>query len=67
VHTLEIIEARESPPDADLSVEWRGYHYGVRPEGGYQWNRKAFGLLYQLFQMSVSTAKETGSAITISK
>jgi hypothetical protein len=64
VHTLEIIEARESPPDADLSVEWRGYHYAVRPEGGYQWNRKAFSLLYQ---MSVSTAKETGSAITISK
>ncbi len=36
-------------------------------EKGYEWNRKAFSLLYQLFQMSVSTAAQPGPAITISK
>ena len=66
-HTLEIIEARQSPPGADLSVEWHGWHYAVRAQSGYQWNKKAFSLLYQLFQMSVSTVEESGPAITISK
>lgn len=66
-HTLEIIEVRQSPPGADLSVGWHGYHYAVRPQSGYQWNKKAFSLLYQLFQMSVSTVEESGPAITISK
>ena len=66
-HTLEITEARKTPPGADLSVEWHGYHYAVRAQSGYQWNKKAFSLLYQLFQMSVSTVEKSGPAITISK
>ena len=67
VRTLEIVEARESPPGADLSVQWRGYHYAVREQSGYQWNKKAFSLLYQLFQMSMSPVGATGPAITIAK
>ena len=67
VQTLAITEAREAPPGAELSVQWHGYHYAVRAQEGYQWNKKAFSLLYQLFQMSVSSVKETGPAITISK
>lgn len=39
----------------------------VQPQEGYQWNRKVFGLLYQLFQMSVSTITHEGPEITISK
>jgi hypothetical protein len=66
-HTLDILEARSSPPGAGLSVQLNGYHYAVRPQSGYQWNRKAFSLLYQLFQMSVSTVEHVGPAITISK
>lgn len=65
--TLEIREARDAPPGAGLSVQLHGYHYAVQPQSGYQWNRKAFSLLYQLFQMSVSTVVPTGPAITISK
>lgn len=65
--TLEIVEARRPPPGAGLSLELNGYHYAVRPQSGYQWNKKAFSLLYQLFQMSVSTVAQTGPAITISK
>ena len=67
VHALEVVEARQSPPGAHLSVEWRGYHYAVREQSGYQWNKKAFSLLYQLFQMSMSPVAATGPAITISK
>jgi len=66
-HTLEISESNEAPPGDELSVELHGRHYSVRQETGYQWNKKAFSLLYQLFQMSVSTVEATGPAITISK
>lgn len=66
-HTLEISESSEAPPGDELSVELRGRHYSVRQETGYQWNKKAFSLIYQLFQMSVSTVEPTGPAITISK
>jgi len=65
--TLEIVEARRLPPEVGLSVGLNGYHYAVRPQSDYQWNRKVFSLLYQLFQMSVSTVTESGPAITISK
>ena len=67
VHALEIVESVERPQGVDLSVELLGRYYAVRSEKGYQWNRKAFSLLYQLFQMSVSTVDKAGPAITISK
>jgi hypothetical protein len=41
--------------------------YALRPEEGYQWNKKAFVLLYQLFQMTVVRPAETGPGITIAK
>jgi len=66
-HTLEISEAAEAPAKGELAVELRGHYYSVKQEGGYQWNKKAFSLLYQLFQMSVSNVEATGPAITISK
>lgn len=65
---LDIVESRTPPPDAEqLSVALNGRHYSIRPQDGYPWNRKAFSLLYQLFQMSVSTAAQPGPAITIAK
>lgn len=67
VHTLEILEADSVPVGVDFSVALNGHQYAVRPETGYQWNRKAFSLLYQLFQMTVSAVPQTGPAITISK
>ena len=67
VHTLQIAESTSAPPDDVLSVELHGRYYSVAPDIGYQWNRKAFSMLYQLFQMSVSTVEPAGPAITISK
>jgi hypothetical protein len=67
VHTLEISETTAEPSGDELYVELRGHYYTVLHESGYQWNRKAFSMLYQLFQMSVSTVEATGPAITIAK
>lgn len=67
VHTLEIAEANQIPFGADLSVAWHGSYYAVRGQDGYQWNKKAFSLLYQLFQMSVYAEEKSGPIITISK
>jgi hypothetical protein len=67
IHALEILETDSLPSGVDLSVALNGYHYTVRPETDYQWNRKAFSLLYQLFQMTVSAVPQAGPAITISK
>lgn len=67
VHTLEIVEASQAPAGADLSIVSHGLHYAVRDQVGYQWNKKAFSLLYQLFQMSVYAEEKSGPIITISK
>ena len=67
VHTLEIVETDRLPSEVDLSVSLNGHYYAVRPETGYRWNRRAFNLLYQLFQMTVAVPLQTGPAITISK
>ncbi|HET6150296.1 MAG TPA: hypothetical protein VFH68_22340 [Polyangia bacterium] len=66
-HTLEITETTNAPPGHTLSVHVNGRYYSVRAEAGYPWNRKGFSILYQLFQMSVSTVVQTGPAITIAK
>jgi hypothetical protein len=67
VHALEIAETDTLPPGTDLSVLLGGHYYALQPQKGYQWNRKAFSLLYQLFQMTVSAPAQAGPAITISK
>ena len=67
VSALAIVESSSSPAGADFVAAWRGLNYSVAPDDGYAWNRKAFTLLYQLFQMSMSTAQSTGPAITIAK
>jgi hypothetical protein len=66
-HIIEVTETSSPPPDHELSVQWQGKYYALRAETGYQWNKKAFSLLYQLFQMSVAPVGQTGPAITISK
>jgi hypothetical protein len=67
VHTLEVVERDSSPPAPHLSIELNGHYYALKDDTGYAWNRKVFSLLYQLFQMSVSTVVQTGPAITIAK
>ena len=67
VHALEVAHSKSSPSGESLVVDLGGEHYYLSPESGYQWNKKAFSLLYQLFQMSVSSSANVGPEITISK
>ncbi len=66
-NALEIRESKSAPKGADFSVVLDGFHYSIADQRGYPWNRKAFSLLSQLFQMSVSAVPQAGPAITISK
>lgn len=65
--TLRLVEASRRPSGADRAVRYRGHYYALAPESGYQWNKKAFVLLYQLFQMTVVKPASTGPSITIAK
>jgi hypothetical protein len=64
---MEIVASRRPVPGTRLSVNLNGVHYAIRPEKGYQWNEKAFSVLYQLFQMTMGTVPNAGPAITIAK
>lgn len=67
VTTLEILSSPRAPEGARLTVQLNGVYYAVQPQEGYAWNAKAFALLNQLFEMSVSTVVNTGPQITIAK
>lgn len=67
VFTLGMAEYDARPWDAERAVRYHGRYYALRPETGYQWNKKAFFLLYQLFQMTVVKPASSGPSITIAK
>ena len=66
VKTLDILESDRPPRDA-VSVQLGHHFYAVKPQSGYAWNEKTFSVLYQLFQMSVSSSAAPGPSITIAK
>jgi hypothetical protein len=68
VFTLGMMEADSAPGGAERVVKYGGHYYALRPDKGYQWNKKAFYLLYQLFEMTVvKAAPGAAPLITISK
>lgn len=67
VVTLDVMETREEPEGAVMSVLLNGRYYALRPQEGYQWNMKAFSMLNQLFQMSVVTVTNAGPQVSIAK
>jgi hypothetical protein len=67
VRTLGIAESASLSVANEPSVRLHGRVYSLESDDGYQWNKKAFSLLYQLFQMSVSTDVNKGPEITIAK
>jgi hypothetical protein len=60
IHTMAVIESDSPPPGVPRPVKFNGRYYALRPESGYQWNRGAFGLLYQLFKMTVVKLPQKG-------
>lgn len=68
VRTLGILESETSSTDATLMVKYNDHHYFVTDGTDDTWNREAFRLLYQLFQMTVSEVSRVGApSITIAK
>jgi hypothetical protein len=68
VFTLGMVEADSAPRGAGRVVKYGGHYYALRADEGYQWNKKAFYLLYQLFEMTVvKSAQGAAPLITISK
>jgi hypothetical protein len=67
VHALELAVGKGTPKGATLSVELGGNTFSVRSQQGYQWNKKAFSMLCQLFQMSVAPTVPPPPLITIAK
>jgi hypothetical protein len=67
VHALEITVGNATPKGATVSVDLGGHTFAVRPQRGYQWNKKAFSMLCQLFQMSVAPTTPPPPLITIAK
>lgn len=68
IRTLSILESANSPPEVKLQVEYNDHYYFVKDGPDDTWNREAFRLLYQLFQMTVSEVSRIGApSITIAK
>jgi len=69
VHTMELLLSDGAPSGADLSIQSHGKYYAVNTTGPLaSWNRKAFQMLYLLFQMTVSEMPRVGvPSITIAK
>ena len=68
IHTMEILASASIPSNVDHVADLNDLSYAVKPDSGYQWNREAFRLLYQLFQMTMTELPQFGTpSITISK
>ncbi len=69
VKTLDLIVSPSSPSKLDLAMKSHGQYYAVNTSGPQaRWNREAFKLLSQLFQMTVTEVSRAGvPSITIVK
>jgi hypothetical protein len=66
--TLAITETDSRPPDTDLSVKYRDRYYAVYSDPNHPWNKNAFRVLSQMFQMTMTELpKVAAPSITISK
>ena len=69
VRTMDLLVQDASPSESDLTVRSHDKYYSVNISGPLaRWNREAFKLLYQLFQMTVTEVSRSGvPSITIAK
>ncbi len=69
VKTLDLVVSKSSPSGLDLVMRSHGHYYAVNTTGPQaRWNREAFKLLSQLFQMTVTEVPRAGvPSITIAK
>lgn len=69
VKTMDLIVSPSAPTGLDLAMKSHGQYYAVNTTGPQaRWNREAFKLLSQLFQMTVTEVPRAGvPSITIAK
>jgi hypothetical protein len=69
VKTMDLLLTDSANEEADLSIKSHGKYYAVNTRGSQsRWNREAFRLLSQLFQMTVTEVPRAGiPSITIAK
>jgi hypothetical protein len=69
VKTMDLLVSPSAPPGLDLVMKSHGTYYAVNTTGPQsRWNREAFKLLSQLFQMTVTEISRAGvPSITIAK
>ena len=68
VNTMAMLVSDDKPGNGDISVQYGDWHYAIKPDDGYPWNREAFRLLCQLFQMTMTDLAQKGApVITIAK
>ncbi|MDR4480516.1 MAG: hypothetical protein R3B37_12345 [Nitrospira sp.] len=69
VKTMDLLLLDRAPDESDLAAQSHGRYYTINSQGPQaRWNREAFKLLSQLFQMTVTDIPRTGvPSITIAK
>lgn len=69
VKTIDLVVSSSAPSGLDLVMKSHGRYYAVNTTGPHaRWNREAFKLLSQLFQMTVTEVSRAGvPSITIAK
>lgn len=68
VNTMALLVSDDESAAADTSVQFGDWHYALKAESGYQWNREGFRLLCQVFQMTMTDLAQQGAPIiTIAK
>lgn len=69
VKTMDLFVSSSAPSELDLAMKSHGHYYAVNTTGPHgRWNREAFKLLSQLFQMTVTEVPRAGvPSITIAK
>lgn len=69
VKTMDLLVSPSAPSGLDLVMKSHGTYYAVNTTGPQaRWNREAFKLLSQLFQMTVAEISRAGvPSITIAK
>jgi hypothetical protein len=69
VKTMDLVVSSSAPSGLDLAMKSHGHYYAVNTIGPQaRWNREAFKLLSQLFQMTVTEVPRAGvPSITIAK
>ena len=68
VTALKIKESKTSLWNDGLGIEYNNNYYTIYPDDGYPWNKTAFRLLAQIFQMTMAEIPKVGiPSITIAK